>query len=42
MLYYSCKEKEYILNCHNAQLHEHYETASFYRGCVQGMVTAMY
>lgn len=31
-----------ILNCRNAQRHERYETASFYRGCAQGMATAMY
>lgn len=31
-----------ILNCRNAQRHERYETAAFYRGCAQGMATAMY
>lgn len=33
---------EDILNCRNAQKHERYETAVFYRGCAQGMATAMY
>lgn len=33
---------EDILNCRNAQSHERYETASFYRGCAQGMATSMY
>lgn len=33
---------EDILNCRNAQVHERYETASFYRGCAQGMATSMY
>lgn len=33
---------EDILNCRNAQSHERYETAAFYRGCAQGMATAMY
>lgn len=33
---------EDIINCRNAQRHERYETAAFYRGCAQGMVTAMF
>lgn len=33
---------EDILNCRSAQSHERYETAAFYRGCAQGMLTAMY
>lgn len=33
---------EDILNCRSAQAHKRYETASFYRGCAQGMLTAMY
>lgn len=33
---------EDILNCRNAQKHERYETAAFYRGCAQGMATCMY
>lgn len=33
---------EDILNCRNAQSHERYETAAFYRGCAQGIATAMY
>lgn len=33
---------EDILNCRNAQSYERYETAAFYRGCAQGMATAMY
>lgn len=33
---------EDILNCRCAQKGERYETASFYRGCAQGMLTAMY
>ena len=33
---------EDILNCRDAQSHERYETASFFRGCAQGMATAMY
>lgn len=33
---------EDILNCRNAQSHDRYETATFYRGCAQGMATAMY
>lgn len=33
---------EDILNCRNAQSHDRYETASFYRGCAQGMATSMY
>lgn len=31
-----------ILNCRNAQKHECYETSAFYRGCAQGIATAMY
>lgn len=31
-----------ILNCRSAQAHKLYETAAFYRGCAQGMLTAMY
>lgn len=31
-----------ILNCRSAQAHKRYETASFYRGCAQGMITSMY
>lgn len=33
---------EDIMNCRSAQAHERYETASFYRGCAQGMATSMY
>lgn len=33
---------EDILNCRDAQFHKRYETASFFRGCAQGMATAMY
>lgn len=33
---------EDIVSCRNAQAYERYETASYYRGCAQGMVTAMY
>lgn len=33
---------EDILNCRNAQSHERYETAAFYRGCAQGMLTSLY
>lgn len=33
---------EDLLNCRNAQKHGRYETAAFYRGCAQGMATAMY
>lgn len=31
-----------ILNCRSAQAHKCYETASFYRGCAQGMITSMF
>lgn len=31
-----------ILNCRSAQAYKRYETASFYRGCAQGMITSMY
>lgn len=40
--YYINQFNEDILNCRNAQKHECYETAAFYRGCAQGMLTAMY
>lgn len=33
---------EDIMNCRNAQVYERYEIAAFYRGCAQGMLTAMY
>lgn len=33
---------EDILNCRCAQSHGRYETAAFYRGCAQGILTAMY
>nr|DAX02011.1 MAG TPA: hypothetical protein [Caudoviricetes sp.] len=33
---------EDILNCRCAQGHGRYETAAFYRGCAQGILTAMY
>lgn len=43
-------EKSYFMNqfnlditsCRYAQKLDHYETATYYRGCAQGMVTAMY
>lgn len=40
--YFFNQFNEDIINCRNAQKHERYETASFYRGCAQGMATAMY
>lgn len=40
--YYTNQFSDDILNCRSAQSHERYETASFYRGCAQGMLTAMY
>lgn len=40
--YFLNQFNEDILNCRNAQRHERYETASFYRGCAQGMATSMY
>lgn len=33
---------EDILNCRSAQEHNRYESSAFYRGCAQGMLTAMY
>lgn len=43
-------EKSYFMNqfnlditsCRYAQSLDRYETAAYYRGCAQGMVTAMY
>lgn len=40
--YFINQFNEDILNCRNAQMHERYETAIFYRGCAQGMATSMY
>ena len=40
--YFLNQFNEDILNCRNAQSHERYETASFYRGCAQGMATTLY
>ena len=40
--YFLNQFNEDILNCRNAQRHERYETAAFYRGCAQGMATSMY
>ena len=40
--YFTSQFNENILNCRSAQKHERYETAAFYRGCSQGMLTAMY
>lgn len=40
--YFMNEFDEDILNCRNAQKHERYETATFYRGCAQGMITSMY
>lgn len=41
-VYFLKQFNEDILNCRNAQKYERYETAAFYRGCAQGMATAMY
>lgn len=40
--YFMNRFNEDILNCRSAQEYGHYETAAFYRGCAQGMATALY
>ena len=40
--YFLNQVNEDILNCRSAQSNERYEIASYFRGCAQGMITAMY
>lgn len=40
--YFINQFNEDIVNCRYAQKLEYFETATFYRGCAQGMLTAMY
>lgn len=40
--YFISQFNENIFDCRNAQKMECYESAAYFRGCAQGMVTAMY
>lgn len=40
--YFLNQFNEDIMNCRNAQSFELFESAAYYRGCAQGMITAMY
>lgn len=40
--YFLNQFNEDIVSCRNAQSLELFESASYYRGCAQGMITAMY
>lgn len=40
--YFLAQFNENIADCRNAQKIECYESAAYFRGCAQGMVTAMY